>query len=281
MKTIELNNGVRMPLLGYGVFQIPPADCEACVTNAIHAGYRLIDTAQGYFNEAEVGNAVAKSGIDRKEFFLVTKVWISNAGEARAAASIDASLEKLGTDYVDLLLIHQPFGDVFGTWRAMERAYADGKVRAIGLSNFYDGRYIDICEHADVKPAVVQLEAHVFSQQKRMREPMRADGTRLMAWAPFAEGRNGLFTNPTLEAIGRRHGKSAAQTALRYLYEEDIIAIPKSVNPARMAENIAIEDFALDDVERAEIAALDTGRPLIVPDFNSADFAKMIIQYGK
>ena len=251
------------------------------MTNAINAGYRLLDTAQAYFNEAEVGSAVAKSGIDRKEFFLVTKVWISNAGEARAAASIDASLEKLGTDYVDLLLIHQPFGDVFGTWRAMERAYADGKVRAIGLSNFYDGRYIDICEHADVKPAVVQLEAHVFSQQKRMRELMRAYGTRLMAWAPFAEGRNGLLTNPTLEAIGRRHGKSAAQTVLRFLYEEDIIAIPKSVNPARMAENIAIEDFALDDVERAEIAALDTGRPLIVPDFNSADFAKMIIQYGK
>lgn len=180
MKTIELNNSVRMPLLGYGVFKIPPADCEACVTNAIHAGYRLLDTAQAYFNEAEVGSAVAKSGIDRKEFFLVTKVWISNAGEARAAASIDASLEKLGTDYVDLLLIHQPFGDVFGTWRAMERAYADGKVRAIGLSNFYDGRCIDICEHADVKPAVVQLEAHVFSQQKRMRELMRAYGTRLM-----------------------------------------------------------------------------------------------------
>ena len=203
-KTITLNNGVEMPMMGYGVWQIAPAECEHYVSEALKAGYRSIDTAQAYYNEEGVGEAVSKSGIPRKELFLTTKVWISNAGEEKAARSIDESLRKLKTDYVDLLLVHQPFGDYYGTYRAMEKAYRAGKVRAVGLSNFYDARFVDLAENMEVKPAVAQLETHVFSQQIKMRELMKAYGTRLMAWSPLARGMNNLFGNETLKDIAVR-----------------------------------------------------------------------------
>ena len=236
-KTITLNNGVEMPLMGYGVWQIAPAECEQCVSEALKAGYRSIDTAQAYYNEEGVGEAISKSGIPRGQLFLTTKVWISNAGEEKAARSIDESLRKLKTDYIDLLLFHQPFGDYYGTYRAMEKAYKAGKARAIGLSNFYDARFVDLAENMEVKPAVVQLETHVFSQQVKMRELMKEYGTRLMAWSPLARGMNNLFGNETLKEIADRHGKDIAQICLKFLTDEGIIVIPQSTKPERMRSN--------------------------------------------
>ena len=279
MKTTILNNGVQMPFLGYGVFQVSPDVCEECVRTALDVGYRSIDTAQAYFNEEAVGRALKQSGVDRKEIFLTTKVWISNAGEDRAMASIEDSLRKLQTDYVDLLLIHQPFGDYYGTYRAMEKAYASGKVRAIGLSNFYGARFVDLAEHFDVKPAVVQLETHIFSQQKVMRQLVAEYGTKVMAWAPLAEGQNGLFTQRILTEIGRRYNKTAAQVALKFLTQEDIIAIPKSVHRHRMTENFALDDFSLTDADMTTIRALDTGHRLIVDSFEDPNLAKFLIHY--
>ncbi len=278
MKTIKLNNGVDMPLEGFGVFQIAPEACEAAVLNALETGYRMIDTAQAYYNEEGVGHALKASGLPREDIFLVTKVWISNAGEEKAAASIDASLAKLQSDYIDLLLIHQPFGDYYGTYRAMQKALAAGKVRAIGLSNFYDARFIDLAENMEVKPAVVQLETHVFSQQRKMRELMAPYGTRLMAWAPLAEGQHGIFTNPTLAEIAAKHGKSVAQVALRFLMHEDIITIPKSVRRERQLENLSIEDFELTQEEIEVIRALDGGKPLMA-DFNNPELARFLLEY--
>lgn len=260
MEYVTLNNGVKMPKLGYGVYQVTPGECERCVLDALSVGYRSIDTAQAYYNEEGVGSAVKKSGIARGELFLTTKVWISNAGEKRAAASIDASLKKLGTDYVDLLLIHQPFGDYYGTWRAMEEAYRAGKVRAIGVSNFYPDRLIDLCNFVDIKPAVNQVETHVFCQQKAAHEVMQRHGVQIESWGPFAEGKNGLFTNPVLLEIGAAHAKSVAQVALRFLLQSGVVVIPKSVRKERMAENFDVFGFALSDEEMARIAALDTGR---------------------
>lgn len=278
MKTIKLNNGVDMPLEGFGVFQIEPDACEAAVLNALVTGYRMIDTAQAYYNEEGVGRALKASGLPREDIFLVTKVWISNAGEEKSAASIDASLAKLQSDYIDLLLIHQPFGDYYGTYRAMQKALAAGKVRAIGLSNFYDARFIDLVENMEVKPAVVQLETHVFSQQRKMRELMAPYGTRLMAWAPLAEGQHGIFTNPTLAEIATKHGKSVAQVALRFLMHEDIITIPKSVRRERQLENLSIEDFELTQEEIEVIRALDGGKPLMA-DFNNPELARFLLEY--
>lgn len=214
----------------------------------------------------------------REELFLVTKVWISNAGDERAVKSIDESLRKLQTDYIDLLLIHQPFGDYYGTYRAMQKALAAGKVRAIGLSNFYDARFVDLAENMDVKPAVVQLEANVFTQQKSMRNVMASYGTRLMAWAPLAEGQHGIFTNPTLTQIGAKYGKTAAQTALRFLMAENIIAIPKSVHRERLLENLTLDDFELSDQDLEAIRALDGGKPLFA-DFNDPALAKFLLEY--
>ena len=279
MKTITLNNGVEMPLQGFGVFQIAPQDCEKAVRNALDVGYRMIDTAQAYYNEEGVGRAWRASGMAREELFLVTKVWISNAGDERAVKSIDESLRKLQTDYIDLLLIHQPFGDYYGTYRAMQKALAAGKVRAIGLSNFYDARFVDLAENMDVKPAVVQLEANVFTQQKSMRNVMASYGTRLMAWAPLAEGQHGIFTNPTLTQIGAKYGKTAAQTALRFLMAENIIAIPKSVHRERLVENLTLDDFELSDQDLEAIRALDGGKPLFA-DFNDPALAKFLLEYG-
>ena len=278
MKTIKLNNGVDMPLEGFGVFQIAPDACEAAVLNALETGYRMIDTAQAYYNEEGVGRALKASGLPREDIFLVTKVWISNAGEEKSAASIDASLAKLQSDYIDLLLIHQPFGDYYGTYRAMQKALAAGKVRAIGLSNFYDARFIDLVENMEVKPAVVQLETHVFSQQRKMRELMAPYGTRLMAWAPLAEGQHGIFTNPTLSEIAAKHGKSIAQVALRFLMHEDIITIPKSVRRERQLENLSIEDFEMTQEEIEAIRLLDGGKPLMA-DFNNPELARFLLKY--
>lgn len=262
MQTVKLNNSVEMPILGYGVYQVSPVECERCVSNAIDTGYRLIDTAQSYHNEEGVGAAVKKSGIDRKEFFIVTKLWISNYGYEKAKKSIDDSLKKLQSDYIDLLLLHQPFGDYYGAYRAMEEAYKDGKLRAIGVSNFYADRFVDLCNFVEIKPAINQMETHVFQQQKELRNYLNKYGTQIMAWGPFAEGKNNMFKNETLVSIGEKYGKSSAQTALRFLTQEGIVTIPKSVKKERMEQNINIFDFELtkDDIEL--IRELDLGHSL-------------------
>lgn len=257
METVLLNNGVVMPKIGYGVYQIPPADCVRCVKDALGAGYRLIDTAQSYDNEYEVGEAVAQSGIPRQELFLTTKIWIANSGYERAKRSIDDSLRRLRTDYVDLMLIHQPFGDYYGTWRAMEEALRAGKIRAIGVSNFFADRLIDLCHNADIRPAVNEVETHVFHQQKELHRIMERYGIVHEAWAPFAEGRHDLFTNPVLVRIGAAHGKTAAQAALRFLLQSDVVVIPKSARRSCMEENLDVLDFTLSEEEMEALRALD------------------------
>lgn len=268
METVKLHNDVEMPILGYGVYQVTPEECERCVADALSVGYRSIDTAQAYFNEPQVGDAIRKSGIAREEIFLTTKVWITNAGEERAARSIDESLRKLQTDYVDLLLIHQPFGDYYGTWRAMEAAYKAGKARAIGVSNFYPDRFIDLAEHVEIKPMVNQVETHVFNQQRKAQEIMERYGTRIMSWGPFAEGRNNLFTNHVLLEIGSKYGKSSAQVALRYLIQRGVIVIPKSTHIERMRQNMEVFDFALADDDMTAITALDGGKSLFFSHYD-------------
>ena len=260
MQYVKLNNGVEMPILGYGVYQVSPNECERCVSDASGVGYRSIDTAQAYGNEAEVGRAIRKSGVPRNEMFVTTKIWISNAGETKAAASIDESLRKLDMDYVDLLLIHQPFGDYYGTYRAMEKALRDGKARAIGVSNFYPDRLIDIAEFNEIKPAINQVETHVFNQQREAQDVMRRYGTQIMSWGPFAEGRNGMFTNDVLVETGRKYGKSAAQVALRFLIQRGVVVIPKSTHVERMPENFDIFDFELSTSDMDALAALDEKR---------------------
>ncbi len=281
MEYIKLSNGVEMPALGYGVFQVGPDECERCVADALSVGYRLIDTAQAYQNEEGVGNAWRKSGIPREELFLTTKVWISNAGEEKAAQSIDESLHKLQTEYIDLLLIHQAYGDVFGTWRAMERAYRDGKVRAIGVSNFQAGRFFDFAHYVEVKPMVNQLQCNTLIQQTGI-EPLLAEfGTRMMAWGPLGgQGVDGIVKSEELAAIGAQYGKSAAQVALRWLTLRGIVAIPKSSHKERMAQNFDVMDFTLSDDDMAQIAKLnqhDTG----TINFGDPQFVKYLIEnYG-
>lgn len=259
MQNVKLNNGVEMPVLGYGVYQVDPAECERCVLDAISVGYRSIDTAQAYGNEEGVGNAVAKSGVPRNELFITTKVWISNAGYDKARASIDGSLKKLRTDYLDLLLIHQPFNDYYGTYRAMEEAYKAGKIRAVGVSNFYPDRLIDLCRFVEVAPAVDQVETHPFQQQRAAHEIMKKYGVQHESWGPFAEGRKDMFTNPVIKAIGGKYGKSAAQVILRFLIQGDVVVIPKSTHKERMAENFSVFDFSLAAEDMDAIAALDEG----------------------
>lgn len=268
MEYVTLNNGVKMPVLGYGVYQTPPEETERCVLDAIHSGYRSIDTAQAYGNEEGVGNAIAKSGLPREEFFLTTKVWISNAGYEKAKASIEESLKKLKTSYLDLLLIHQPFGDYYGTWRAMEEAYKAGKIRAIGVSNFYPDRFLDLHHFAEIKPAVNQVETHVFQQQKIAKEYMKKNGTQIESWGPFAEGKNNYFHNPVLMEIGAKYNKSVAQTALRFLIQSDVVVIPKSTHIERMEENFNVFDFKLTAEEMARIEALDGGESLFFSHYN-------------
>lgn len=280
VQTITLNNGVIVPLVGFGVYQIEQKDCERCVREALEVGYRLIDTAQAYYNEAQVGDAIKASGIDRQKLFLTTKVWISNAGEDKATKSIEESLRKLKTDYIDLVLIHQPFGDYYGTYRALQKMLQSGKIRAIGLSNFYDARFVDLAENMDIKPAVLQLETHVYCQQQKMRELIEPYGTELMAWAPLVEGKNNFFNDPTLIQIAASHGKSVAQVALKYLTDENIIVIPKSTHRQRMQENITISDFSLTHEERSQIRALSGPKPLMA-DFNDPELAKFLLNYEK
>ncbi len=257
MEYVTLNNGVKMPLLGYGVYQVSPEECERCVLDAIEIGYRAVDTAQAYRNEEGVGAAIAKSGVPREELFITTKIWISNSGEEKAAASIDESLKKLGGSYIDLVLIHQPFGDYYGTYRAMEAAYRAGKVRAIGLSNFYPDRYIDLVNFCDVIPAVNQVETHVFNQQRVAAEYMKKYGTQIESWGPFAEGKKGLFNNPVLLEIGAKYKKTPAQVALRYLLQSGVVVIPKSAHKERMRENFEVFDFALNDYDMERLIRLD------------------------
>ena len=277
MQTVKLNNGVEMPILGFGVYQVPDgSDCEKAVSEAIEVGYRMFDTAQAYGNEESVGNAIKKSGIAREEFFIVTKVWISNAGYEKAKASIDESLRKLQTNYIDLLLIHQPFGDYYGTYRAMEDAYKEGKLRAIGVSNFYPDRFVDLSHFCEIQPALNQVETHVFNQQKAAKEIMKKYNTQIMAWGPFAEGKNNLFTNETLKEIGDKYGKTVAQVALRFLTQEGVVVIPKSVKKERMEQNFNIFDFTLTGEELDKIRALDLGHSLFFSHYDPAT-VEMII----
>jgi 2,5-diketo-D-gluconate reductase A len=260
MRTVTLNNGVEMPILGFGVFQITdPADCERAVSDALAAGYRAIDTAASYLNEEAVGRAIAASGIPRDELFVTTKLWIQDAGEGRTRAAFERSLARLGLDYLDLYLIHQPFGDYYGAWRDMQQIQADKLSRAIGVSNFHPDRLIDLIDHNDVVPAVNQVETHPFHQRVADQKLMAAEGVQIESWGPFAEGRNNLFTDPTLSAIAAAHGKSVGQVVLHWLIQRGVVVIPKTVRPERMAENLDVFDFELTDDEMASIATLDTG----------------------
>ena len=281
METFRLSNGVEMPLLGYGVFQVSPEECERCVSDALSVGYRLIDKAQAYFNEEGVGNAWRKSGIKREDLFLVTKVWISNNGEEKAAKSIDESLRKLQTEYIDLLLIHQAYGDVFGTWRAMEKAYRAGKVRAIGVSNFQAARFFDFAHYVELKPMVKQLQCNVLVQQTGIEPILAETDTKMMAWGPLGgQGVDGIVKSELLANIGAKYGKSAAQVALRWLTQRGIVAIPKSSHKERMAQNFDIFDFSLSADEMAQIATMnqyDTGNI----NFSDPQFVKYLIEtYG-
>lgn len=262
MEYVTLNNGVKMPILGYGVYQTPPEDTERCVLEAIRTGYRSIDTAQAYGNEEGVGNAIEKCGLPREDLFITTKVWITNAGYEKAKASIEKSLKKLKSDYIDLLLIHQPFGDYYGTYRAMEEAYKAGKVRAIRISNFYPDRYLDLVHFAEVTPAVNQVETHLFQQQKVAREYLAKHNTQIMSWGPFAEGRNDYFNTPALKEIGEKYGKTPAQVALRFLIQSGVVVIPKSVHKERMEENFNVFDFTLSEEDMKTLEALDGGENL-------------------
>ncbi len=263
MQHVTLNNGVQMPILGFGVFQVPdPAECERAVSQALEAGYRLLDTAASYGNEEAVGSAIAASGIPREELFITTTLWVADTGQDHTKAAFARSLDKLGLDYVHLYLIHQPYGDYYGSWRAMEEIYKAGHARAIGVSNFHPDRLVDLICNNEIVPAANQIETHVFNQHTTDQAVMRKHGVQIESWGPFAEGKNGFFTNPILTRIAQTHGKSVAQVALRWLIQRDVVAIPKSVRADRMAENFDIFNFALSDSEMAEIATLDTGQSL-------------------
>ena len=257
MKYVTLNNGVEMPMLGYGVYQVTKDECERCVLDALKVGYRSIDTAQSYFNEEEVGNALIKSGIPREEIFLTTKVWIEHYGYDACRASVLESLRKLKTDYVDLCLLHQPFSDVYGAYRALEDLMAEGKIRAIGISNFYADRMVDIASFARVKPAINQIEIHPHHQQNEQLEWANKYGIQLEAWAPFGEGRGGMFELPELKTIGDKYGKTPAQVILRWHLQRGIVVIPKSTHIERMEENFNVFDFELTDEDMSVIATLD------------------------
>ncbi len=276
MEYVILNNGVKMPKEGFGVFQVPdPAQCEQAVLDAIASGYRLIDTAAAYMNEEAVGEAIAKCGVPREELFITTKLWVQDAGYEEAKKAIRTSLDKLGLDYLDLYLIHQPMGDYVGAYRAMEEAYKEGTLKAIGVCNFYPARLADLCETVDVIPAVNQVELHPFFQQENALALMNEYGVIPEAWGPFAEGNHGIFTHPVLSKIGEKYGKSAAQVALRWNVQRGVVVIPKSVHKDRMEQNIAIWDFKLSDEDMAKIAELDLGHSEIVNHDDPA-FTKML-----
>lgn len=276
MEYVTLNNGIKMPLEGFGVFQVPdPAQCEQAVSDAIASGYRLIDTAAAYGNEEAVGAAVRRCGVPRSELFITTKLWVQDAGYEEAKKAFETSLKKLGLEYLDLYLLHQPMGDYVGAYRAMEELYKEGVIRAIGVCNFYPHVLADLCETVEVIPAVNQVELHPFFQQEKALKVMKEYGVVPEAWGPFAEGKHGIFTHPVLGAIGEKYGKSAAQVALRWNVQRGVVVIPKSVHKNRMEQNMDIWDFALSDEDMAEIAKLDLGHSEIVDHF-SPDFVKML-----
>ena len=265
MQTVTLNNGVEMPILGLGVYQLTePGECERVVSEALELGYRSIDTAASYRNEEAVGRAIAASGIPRDELFITSKVWIQDAGEKPARAAFERSLERLGLDYLDLYLIHQPMGDVYGSWRALENINKEGLSRAVGVSNFYPDRLVDLILHNEITPAVNQVETHPFHQQVEAQKVMQEYNVQIESWGPFAEGKNDLFTNPTLAAIAEEHGKSVAQVVLRWLIQRGVVVVPKSVRHERLEENINVFDFTLSDAQMADISTLDTGSSLFI-----------------
>ena len=268
MEFVTLNNGIKMPKLGYGVYQVDAKETKRCVLDAISVGYRHIDTAQAYGNEEGVGDAIEKCGDLRSDLFITTKVWISNAGYEKAKRSIEDSLKKLKTEYIDLLLIHQPFNDYYGTYRAMEEAYKAGYVRAIGVSNFYPDRLIDLCQFVEITPAINQVETHVFQQQTKAHEIMKKYGVQHESWGPFAEGRKDFFNTPILNEIGKKYNKSAAQVALRFLLQNDVVVIPKSTHKDRMIQNFEVFDFILSEEDMAAIKMLDTGESLFFSHYD-------------
>lgn len=275
MKTIKLNNGVEMPILGFGIFQVEPSDTERVVTDALEVGYRSIDTATGYMNETGVGLAVKNSGIPREELFITTKLWIQDAGYENAKKAFERTLEKLQLDYLDLWLIHQPFGDIYGSWRTMEELYRDGLIRAIGVSNFQQDRIMDFILNNDVVPVINQIETHPFNQQIDNQEFLKENGVQIESWAPFADGRNDMFNNKILQSIGDKYGKSVAQVILHWLVQRDVVVIPKSVHKERMKENLNIFDFELSNEDLELIKTLDTGKSVYF-DHRDPEFVKMI-----
>ncbi len=258
MEYVQLNNGLKMPILGYGVYQVTKDECERCVLDALKTGYRLIDTAQSYFNEEEVGNAIVKSGIPREEIFLTTKVWVEHYGYEQTKKSVYESMKKLQTEYIDLMLLHQPFSDYYGAYRALEELYQEGVLKAIGVSNFYPDRLVDIANFSNIVPMVNQVETHVLNQQTEAKKWMDKYEVQIEAWAPFGEGRGGLFENPVLTAIGEKYGKTSAQVMLRWNIQRGVVVLPKSTHIERMEQNFNVFDFALSEEDMAAIAALDT-----------------------
>ena len=279
MQNVKLKNGVEMPIEGFGVFQIPDlTECEKAVSEALEVGYRLIDTAAAYFNEEAVGKAIAKSGIKREDLFITTKLWIQDAGYERAKQAFQVSLDKLGLDYLDLYLIHQPFNDYYGSWRAMEELYEQGKIRAIGVCNFYPDRLADLCLNAKIKPMVNQIEIHPFFQQQKAIEVMKEFDVQAEAWGPFAEGKFGIFQNEILTEIGKKYGKTSAQVILRWNVQRGVVVIPKSVRKERMTQNFDIWDFELSQEDMEQISALDRGKSNIIDHF-TAETAKFLNGY--
>lgn len=284
MEYVKLSNGVEMPILGYGVYQVTEDECERCVSDAIRTGYRHIDTAQAYFNEEEVGNAIEKSGVPREEFFITTKVWINNYGYEKTKKSLEESMRKLKTDYIDLVLLHQPFSDTYGAWRALEEYYEQGKIRAVGISNFYADRMVEFSQFNKIKPMVNQMETHIFNQQTELRKWTDKYSIQLEAWAPFGEGRSGTFDNEQIIKIAEKHKKTPAQVMLRWNIQRGVVVIPKSTHIERMQENFNVFDFKLDDDDMAKIAALDKKESLFFShsDPNTVEwFADLVPQRRK
>lgn len=279
MEFVTLSNGLKMPVLGYGVYQVTQEECERCVLDALEVGYRSLDTAQSYFNEEQVGSAIVKSGVPREEIFLTTKVWVEHYGYENAKKSVLDSMEKLQTDYLDLILLHQPFADYYGAYRAIEELYDEGKVRAIGVSNFYPDRLVDIASFSRIRPMVNQVETHPHNQQILAKEYMDKYGVQIEAWAPFGEGRGGLFTDETLQKIGEKYGKTTAQVMLRWHIQRGVIVIPKSVHKERMIENFNVFDFSLSDEDMLLISAMDKKESLFFSHYDPAMvewFVKMV-----
>lgn len=279
MEYVQLNNGLKMPILGYGVYQVTKDECERCVLDALKTGYRLIDTAQSYFNEEEVGNAIVKSGVPREEIFLTTKVWVEHYGYEETKTSVYESMKKLQTEYIDLMLLHQPFSDYYGAYRALEELYNEGILKAIGVSNFYPDRLVDIANFADIIPMVNQVETHVLNQQTEAKKWMDKYEVQIEAWAPFGEGRGGLFENPILTAIGEKYGKTAAQVMLRWNIQRGVVVLPKSTHIERMEQNFNVFDFTLSDEDMIAIAALDTQTSSFFSHYDPSMvewFAKMV-----